>query len=157
MQRRVGEGPGSNRGALPLHPLAREPLSQRVLAPLPAGETVWIAAILDPGITITGAQIDGSMLDLVATSGLGDKVFVRTKAFALDDGEHPGSIFANPAASMEDTKRDHVIFSFESADGSATTHLGVVFGTPGLYEARSGLPLLAPLPLSATYGGWRLP
>jgi hypothetical protein len=127
------------------------------LAPLPAGETVWIAVILEPGITITGSQFDGSMLDLVATSGLGDETFVCTKAFALDDAERPGSIVANPAASIEDTRRDHVIFSFESADGSATAHLGVVFGTPGLYEALSGMPLSAPLPLSATYGGWRLP
>jgi hypothetical protein len=127
------------------------------LAPLPAGETVWIAVILDPGITIIGSQVDGSMLDLAATSGLGDKTFVCTKAFALDNGEHPGSIFANLAASMEDTKRDHVVFSFESANGSATTHLGVVFGTPGLYEALSGQHLSPPLPLSATYGGWRLP
>jgi hypothetical protein len=142
---------------LPLHPLAAEPPSRRVLAPLPAGETVWIAVILDRGMTITGSQADGSVLELTVTSGLGDKTFVVTKAFAADDGDHPGAVVASPAASIEDTERDHVTFCFASAEGSATTHLGVVFGTPELYETLSSVPLPAPLPVSAAYGGWRLP
>jgi len=135
--------------------LGKDPI--RVLVPLLPGESLWIALTIKRGIIAAGragheplriAPIseypDGGALMAA------DAVLTKSGPRALDAASF------SVIDKKEALNHDHLILEMEEG-GRTVGRLGVILGTPELYELVSGRS--APLPTSENdaYGGWRLP
>jgi len=154
----VGEGTAANRGALPYYRLGVGTDPIRVLVPLPASESLWIALIIRRGIIATG-RAGGEPLHIAPISESPDGWAVMA-ADAVLTKSGPHALDATSFAVIdkrEALNKDHLILEMKELAGRTLGRLGVVLGTPELYTLVSGQP--APLPTSENdaYGGWRLP
>ena len=158
-QRRVGENVGSNRGALPLHRLSADGDPLRVLVPLPEREALWIAWMLNPGVTVSGADASGTAVRIAPVKQSRE----RWSLFAADALEHADGLRGLDAGTLAPTSareaigQDHLRFSVRGGSGETFATVGIVVATPALYAELSGQPAPAPSAQSDAYTGWRLP
>jgi hypothetical protein len=133
-------------------------LTQRVLVPLRPGEALWVAISLLPNISLAATAVNGSEVRVVILTAarcetilVADALVVTDKARPIDETQ---IALATTRAAIA---QDHLTFRLTTKAGHMAGQLGVVFGTPALYESISGLS--APQATSAddAYGGWRLP
>ncbi|SEE47900.1 hypothetical protein SAMN05444161_5897 [Rhizobiales bacterium GAS191] len=162
-QRRVtdpgGKDRSPNRGALPCQVLESRPAELSVIVPLPEGEEIWIAAMLEPDFTLRGTTVDGDALvvtELSAVAG-GDRLL------GLDAVSAQGGIRAidrnsvSVAGAPADLARQSLMIELAGAGERESMCLHVILATPELYAATTGRsPPAASLP-EHSFAGWRLP
>jgi hypothetical protein len=150
---------GSNRGALPYHRLSSGEDALRLLVPLPAGEALWVAWMLKPQLTVSGADASGNAVRITPVSRLPDGwCLFGADALERPDGLH--DLDANSFALASTGKRpadDHLGFVLHGEGGEKPTSVGVVLATPALYARLSGRPAPARSAPGDAYRGWRLP
>jgi hypothetical protein len=129
-----------------------------VLVPLHPGEALWIAIAVRADINVAAAAVNGSGVRLSTLSTASyetlfaaDALIIAGKPRAID--AHEIVFAATHAGSAE----DHLSLRFTTKAGRSAGQLGVVLGTPALYESLSGL--LAPQETTPddAYRGWHLP
>jgi hypothetical protein len=158
-QRRVGDGVSANRGALPCFTLSRRGSLTRVLVPLAQGEALWLAWIIQAGITVTGHTVSDQALHFVSVTESRDGWrLIAADAIESTKGLRPIDPSAlTPAGSRAALNRNHLLFRvFDEAERTAG-RLGIALGTPALYACISGFPPPGPTSPEDAYGGWRLP
>lgn len=149
----------SNRGALPFCDLSADPGgTRRVLVPLLAAESVWIAWEVGPGIRVAGTSADGASLRAAPIANLHQgHALIAVDAVESHHGPLPiNARTIKPAATLVELEGNHLDFTVEGREGAAS-RLAIVFANPVLYEAVSGCPAPGPTFSDDSYGGWRLP
>ena len=150
---------GSNRGALPYYRLSHEGEALRLLVPLPAGEALWIAWMLKPGLSISGSDRNGLSVRIAPVTQSPE----RWRLFAADAVEHPGGTRGlgpdslAPVSTRKALGRDQLRFAVRCEDGELLNTVGIVVATPALYARLSGQPAPPRSTASDAYTGWRLP
>jgi hypothetical protein len=129
-----------------------------VLVPLRPGEALWIAISLTADIYVTAAAANGSEVRLSTLSTASYETLLAADALitageprAIDD--HEIVLAATHAGSAE----DHLRLRFITKAGHSAGELGVVLGTPALYESLSGLMAPQETTPDDAYRGWHLP
>jgi hypothetical protein len=158
-QRRVGAGVGSNRGALPCYRLNGRKGTWRFLIPVLAGEALWLAWMVKPGVTVSAADANGIPLHIARVTQPPE----GWSLFAIDELEHPDgrcSLDADAfaiARTRTAIAQDHLRLEVRREDGATLQHIGIALATPALYARVSGQPAPSPSTPGEAYTGWRLP
>ena len=158
-QRRVGTGVDRNRGSLPFHQIGNDDRALRILVPLPAGEALWIAWTLKPGLRIAGHTRDDIAVRIAPITNsltqwnLWSADVLETPDMASDIDENSLA----PIRTKRQTAEDHLLFEVFSESGDVLNRIAIVIATPALYVRLSGSPAPLPSVPSEAYGGWRLP
>jgi hypothetical protein len=133
-------------------------LTQRVLVPLRPAEAVWVAISLRPNISLAATAINGSEVRVVTLTAARCETILAADALVAADKARPiDETQIALAATRAATAQDHLTFRLTTEAGHMTGQLGVVFGTPALYESMSGLSAPQATSTDDAYGGWRLP
>lgn len=130
-----------------------------MLVPLPPGEAVWIALTAPAGATITGVAVGGVNVRIVRVADLRpDLTLMAADALMSTDGPRPIDAAAIELADTRaDLEKDHLTFLLVTGGEPSPDRLGVVLGTPALFEMVANLPAPAATSPDSAYGGWRLP
>ncbi|WP_029084405.1 hypothetical protein [Bradyrhizobium sp. th.b2] len=151
-QRRVGNGSDANRGTLPIHIVKQSIDAADVLAPLLAGEDVWIALQLANLVSARGSASDGRRLR-TAVRDLPSLHLLMVDGVEDATGIQPLSSFV-PAAAAADISWQ-LEFVIEQANSACRVR--AQFVTDSLYSDLSGLPLPARTSSKDGFTGKRLP
>jgi hypothetical protein len=158
-QRRVGEGVDRNRGSLPFHLITTDDLTVRILVPLPAGEGLWIAWNLKPGLRVTGRTRDNASVRIVPlTNSMTDwSLYSADAVLGRGDAGTTDADSFQPIDTEAQLEIDHLVFEVLDEGGATLNRVAIVIGTPSLYAHLAGLAAPVPSTPADAYGGWRLP
>jgi hypothetical protein len=155
-QQRVGQGIGANRGALPCFGL--DDAMGRVLLPLAPGVALWIACTVARGLRVTGHAGPEALRVAPIAKFQDGSALIAVDAVLSASGPRPIDAVTFALADTERAlQHDHLTVEIKSAAGEIAGRLGVVLGTPALYELVSGRPAPPATSEQDAYGGWRLP
>jgi len=131
---------------------------RRVLLPLAPGEALWIALTISSGMSVTGrAGREPLRVAPIAESHDGSALIVADAVLSAS-GPHPlDAVTFAVADTKRALKRNHLIVEVKMKTGRIVGRLGIVLGTPILYELISGRPAPPITSEKDAYGGWRLP
>jgi hypothetical protein len=143
---------------LPFEPLSRKGFKQRVLVPLLGGEAVWVAISLRPVMSLVASGPVGSRVRIRGMAETSQEKLLAVDALLVAGEPKPFTATELTVATTPPAaEQDHLTLQIYAEDAEGVGYLGVVFGTPNLYQLISGLPAPGATTANDAYGGWRLP
>jgi hypothetical protein len=131
---------------------------RRVLLPLAPGEALWIALTIASGMSVSGgAGREPLRIAPVAESYEGSTLLAADAVLSASGPRPLDAVTFALADTKRALNRDHLTIEVKSTAGRIAGRLGLVLGTPALYELLSGRPAPPATSEKDAYGGWRLP